>query len=71
MLNSPVFSEVEFEDSDSRLFSSLENNLEYVGRRLSTNVDVPGNIHMKKYFQFWKEELKAPDFVLKNFSGRV
>ena len=55
---------MESKDSDSRLVSSLENDLEYVGRRVSTNVDVPGNIPKKKYFQFW-EELKAPDCVLK------
>ena len=46
----------------------LTNQLEYFGRRLTTNVEVPGNIHRPKFFKFWKVELQAPEFVLKTLS---
>ena len=40
--------EVVFSEEDVILAHSLENKLEYVGRRLTTNVDVPGNIHKEQ-----------------------
>ena len=36
-----------------------------MGRRLTTNVDVPGNIHKPHFRDFWPEELKASEFVMK------
>ena len=60
-----VSAEMRFSEEDAALAHSLENELEYVGRRLTANVDVPGNIHKLQFCQFWKEEIKAPDFFLK------
>ena len=59
------FSDVQFFESDAALVGSLENHLQYEGRRLTTNVDVPGNIHKQKFRSFWRDVLKDPDFVLK------
>ena len=60
-----VSAEIKFSEEDAVLAHSLENELEYVGRRLTTNVDVPGQIHKLHFRRFWKEEIKAPEFVLK------
>ena len=60
-----VSAEMDFSEEDVVLAHSLENELEYVGRRLTPNVDVPGNIHKEQFRKFWKEEIKAPEFVLK------
>ena len=60
-----VSAEVDFGEEDVVLAHSLENELEYVRRRLTTNVDVPGNIHKEQYRQFWREEIEAPEFILK------
>ena len=51
------------------LAKSLVNELEYVGRRLSTDIRVPGRIGDPKYFNFWKEDLGASDFILDTISG--
>ena len=55
----------EIDEEDAVLAHSLENELEYVGRRLTTNGDVPGNIHKLHFRRLWKEVIKAPEFVLK------
>ena len=68
IIKNPVFSDFEFGEEDSNVVSTIENQLEYFGRRLTTNVEVPGNIHRPKFFKFWKEVLKAPEFVLKTLS---
>ena len=47
-----VSAEIEFHEDDAVLAESLENELEYVGRRLTTNVDVPGNIHKPQFCLF-------------------
>ena len=60
-----ILSDVNFQESDAALVSSLENQLQYEGRRLTTNMDVPGNIHKQKFRNFWLDMLKAPEFVLK------
>ena len=44
---------------------TLKNELEYVGRRFTTNVDVPGNIHKPHFRDFWCEDLKASEFFMK------
>ena len=59
-----VFSDFELNCEDGHLGQTLENELEYVGRRLTTNSSVPANIHRAKYYKFWEEELEAPQFVL-------
>ena len=59
-----VFSDLELNSEDAHLGSTLENELEYVGRRLTTNSSVPANIHRDKFFKFWEEELEASQFIL-------
>ena len=55
---------VDCDDSDYELVQSLTNDAEYVGRRLSTNVAVPGNIHKMQYRDFWKDVLKPSQLVM-------
>ena len=59
-----VLAEEELNIDDLHLGTTLENELEYVGRRLTTNSSVPGSIHRDRYYQFWEKELEAPEFVL-------
>ena len=58
----------DFDELDEPLVKSLKNESSYLGKTLSTNVKVPGNIGNPKYYDFWKTELKAPEFVLKTIS---
>ena len=53
LIKNPFFSDLDFNEEDSKLVSSLENQTEYVGRRLSTNTSVPGNIHQPRFREFW------------------
>ena len=50
------------EDDDYQLVSSLTNESEYIGEKLSTNTAVPGNIHRLKYRDFWRS-LNPSDLV--------
>ena len=68
LIKNPVFSDLDFHEEDSQLVSLLENQTEYLGRRLSTNTSVPGNIHRPRYREFWEKELEAPQFVLDTLS---
>ena len=54
---------------ESGLAKSLVNESIYAGRRLSTDIRVPGRIGDPKYFDFWKNELKASDFILDTIQG--
>ena len=60
-----AFNDVDFHKADAGLVGSLENELQYEGRRLTTSVDVRGNIHKPQFRDFWRDELKAPEFVLR------
>jgi hypothetical protein len=42
----------------------LVNNAVYAGRKLSTDSRVPGRIGREEFFEFWRDELNASDFVL-------
>lgn len=53
---------------EQSLATTLVNEAEYVGRRLSTDVRVPGRIGDPKYFNFWKDDLKAGKFILDTIS---
>ena len=53
----------ECDDSDFNLVSNLSNEAEYIGRRLTTNTSVPGNIHRLKYRKYWQDVLKPSDLV--------
>ena len=46
----------------------LVNEASYFGRKLVTDIRVPGRIGNEKFFSFWKNELKASDFVLDTIS---
>ena len=49
---------------ESHLSETLVNEASYVGRRLSTNIHVPANIHKPQYREFWCETLKPSRYVL-------
>ena len=51
------------EDDDFGLIQSLENEADYIGRRLTTDRQVPGNIHKLKYRDFWKDVIKPSKLV--------
>ena len=59
---------VDCEDDDYSLVQSLTNEAEYIGRKLTTNKKVPGNIHKDHYREFWVNVLKPSDLVLKTIS---
>ena len=59
-----AFCEEELHSEDAHLEFTLVNELDYVGRKLTTNSSVPSNIHRDKFLKFWKEELEAPSFVI-------
>ena len=50
---------------DVPLLQSLDNDAKYIGRKLTTSLAVPGNIHRIKYRKFWLEDLKTSDLVRK------
>ena len=59
-----VFTDEELNAGDEHLGVALANELEYVGRKLTTNTSVPCNIHREKFLDFWKNELEAPQWVI-------
>ena len=63
-----AFVELGVEDESPDLAQVLVNNASYTGRRLTTDVRVPGRIGNPKFFNFWRDELKASPFVLSTIS---
>ena len=59
-----LLDDVECLEGEEHILKTLENDSHYIGRRLVTNVKVPGNIHKDNYRDFWINELKPSDFVL-------
>ena len=55
--------EVDCLSGEEHVISSLENDSHYVGRRLVTDIRVPGNIHKLEYRDFWINFLKPSEFV--------
>ena len=55
--------DVQCDDFDAKLVESIENEANYVGRRLVTNVEVPGNIHRDSFRAFWEETLQPTEMV--------
>ena len=49
---------------ESEVAKVLVNNACYAGKKLTTDVRVPGRIGRPEYFEFWRDTLNAPDFVL-------
>lgn len=55
---------VDFNPSEQSLAETLVNNSNYVGKKLTTDLRVPGRIGNPEFYDFWKYELKASDFIL-------
>ena len=55
--------ELEVDELDGHLVDELRNDSEYVGRKLSTNISIPGNIGKREFREFWMEKLKPTDLV--------
>ena len=51
------------DELDAKLVDELVNDSEYVGRKLSTNVSVPGNIGKEEFEDFWINKLNPSDLV--------
>ena len=56
------------EEEEVGLIDVLVNNGNYEGRKLVTDVRVPGRIGNPKFFPFWRDELKASPFILSTIS---
>ena len=52
------------DESELEVAKMLVNNSSYAGRKLSTDVRVPGRISDPKYYDFWENTLKANKFCL-------
>ena len=58
-------SEVCCNPEDSEIVQEmLVNDGDYFGRKLSTNVSVPGNPHKVQFREFWTSEIKPSSFIL-------
>ena len=53
-----------FDDLEEDVAKILVNNSSYVGKKLSTDSRVPGRINKPEFYDFWKNDLKANDFIL-------
>ena len=51
-------------NEESDLAKVLVNNSNYVGKKLSTDSRVPGRIGKPEYFDYWRDTLKASDYIL-------
>ena len=63
-IDDPNLPLIEGDEEDLDLINSLANEVSYVGKKLTTDKRVPGRINHPIFFSFWKNELKASDFVL-------
>ena len=48
---------------ERHLIKTLENESVYVGRKLTTDTRVPGNVHNQEFRKFWQEELKPNEYL--------
>ena len=48
---------------ETQVLDSLVNDAQYIGRKLTTNTKVPGNIHKPEFRDFWLNEIKPTEFV--------
>ena len=55
-------------DEETVSASVSTNESSYSGKKLSTNSLVPGRLSDPKFYEFWKNDLNADDFVLKTVS---
>ena len=54
-----AMADVDANAADVPLLRSIEHAGSYLGRRLTTNTNVPGNISNPKYRTFWTETLQC------------
>jgi len=47
---------VDFNPSEQSLAETLVNNSYYVGKKLTTDLRVPGRIGIPEFYNFWKYE---------------
>ena len=59
-----LLDEIECFPEEAHILKTLVNDSNYVGRKLSTNVEVPANIHKPQYRDFWCNILKPSNYVL-------
>ena len=59
-----LLDEIECLPEEAHILKTLVNDSNYVGRKLSTNVEVPANIHKPQYREFWCNILKPSNYVL-------
>ena len=62
------YTDFDLDFDESLLAKQLVNESSYMGKQLSTDLRVPGRIGDKKFFSFWRDVLKAPDFILDTIS---
>ena len=53
-----------FDDVEEDVAKILVNNSNYVCKKLSTDSRVPGRMNNPEFYDFWKNDLKANDFIL-------
>ena len=53
-----------FEEGEEHLKELFVNESNYEGRKLTTDKRVPGSICNKEYYDYWKNVIRAPQFVL-------
>ena len=57
-----ILVQVDFEHEDNHMIKELENEAVYSGKRLTTDVTVPGHISSSpEYAEYYKETLKASE----------
>ena len=56
--------EIVYHEGDNHVIETLTNDSCYVGRKLSTNRNVPGNIHKQEYREFWRNKVKPSKLVM-------
>ena len=63
--NLELLADISSSGDDVDILKSFTNEAYYVGRWLSTNIAVPGNIHKMELRSFWVNSLKPSEFVMK------
>ena len=56
--------DIECLQGEEHILKTLQNDSLYVGRKLVTDIRVPGNIHKEEYRDFWIHDLKPSSFVV-------
>ena len=58
-----LLDDIECLQGEEHILKTLQNDSHYVGRKLVTDIRVPGNIH-RAYRDFWIHELRPSSFVM-------